>query len=313
LCCIGFRLNLSQNFKKMFNQHKIYRVLQLITLLQNKPSKSVRFMANFLECTDRTTYRYIDLIRQLGFDIQKDEHNKFFILSDNQSDDFFTKEEAGYLIEMVKTVGKENILQEAVLKKIYLKSEVAHKANSLFKAHLSKLVEKINKSITENKKVVLKHYHSVNSNKISDRLVEPFQFTENYNAICAFEIASKQNKYFNLERIIDVEVLDELQENQEQHQVEKTDVFGFTERNGEKFEVELQLSLRAFILFKEANASLEKYITKIENSDLYLLKVKVNNPKPIVSLIRGFKDELEIKGSKEFILYLNKNRQNLKS
>jgi predicted DNA-binding transcriptional regulator YafY len=261
-------------------------------------------MANFLECTERTTYRYIDLLKQLGFEVLKDEHNKFFILSDKETDENFTKEEASYLIEMVKTAGKENKLQQAVLKKIYLKSEVSHQANSLFKAHLSKLVEKLNIGITNHKKVLLKHYHSVNSNKISDRLVEPFQFTENYNAICAFEIASKQNKYFNLERIIDVEVLEEPQENQELHQVEKTDVFGFTERNGEKFEVELQLSLRAYILFKEANSSLEKYITKIENSDLYLLKVNVNNPKPIISLIRGFKDELEIKGSKAFLEYL---------
>ncbi len=288
----------------MFNQHKIYRVLQLITQLQNKPSKSVRFMANFLECTERTTYRYIDLLKQLGFDIQKDEHNKFFILSDKDSDDIFTKEEAGYLIEMIKTVGKENKLQQAVLKKIYLKSEASHQANSLFKAHLSKLVEKINKSIEQDKKVVLKQYHSVNSNKISDRLVEPFQFTENYNAICAFEIASKQNKYFNLERIIDVEVVNEPQENHKFHEVEKKDVFGFTEHNGEKFAVELQLSLRAYILFKEANSGLDKFITKIENSDFYLLKVNVNNPKPIVSLIRGFKDEIKIIGSKAFISYL---------
>ncbi|WP_339837288.1 WYL domain-containing protein [uncultured Flavobacterium sp.] len=289
----------------MFNQHKIYRVLRLITLLQNKPSKSVRFMANLLDCTERTAYRYIDLLKQLGFEVQKDEHSKFYIVSENADiDEGFTTEEANFLIEMTKTAGKENILKDAVLKKIYLKSEVSQQGNLLFKAHLSKLVEKINKSIAVNKKVVLKHYHSVNSNKISDRIVEPIQFTENYSAICAFEVASKQNKYFNLERIIDVEVLEEPQEYQEQHQVEKTDVFGFTERNGEKFEVELQLSLRAFILFKEANAGLEKYITKIENSDLYLLKVNVNNPKPITSLIKGFKEELEIKGSKAFMAYL---------
>lgn len=43
------------------------------------------------------------------------------------------------------------------------------------------------------------------------------------------------------------------------------------------------------------------FIIKLKNSDLYLLKVKVNNPKPIVSLLIGFKDELEIKGSKAFI------------
>ena len=107
----------------MFNQHKILRVLQLITLLQNKPAKSVRFMANFLECTERTAYRYLDLLKQLGFDIQKDEHNKFFIIVENQTEtESFTNEEAHFLIEMVKTVGKENLLKDAVLKKIYLKS-----------------------------------------------------------------------------------------------------------------------------------------------------------------------------------------------
>jgi predicted DNA-binding transcriptional regulator YafY len=261
-------------------------------------------MANFLECTERTTYRYIDLLKQLGFDIQKDEHNKFFILNDMLNEEHFTKEEAGYLVEMIRTVGKENVIKDAILKKIYLKSEVSHQANSLFKAHLSKLVEKINIGIAYNKKVVLKQYHSVNSNKISDRLVEPIQFTENYNAICAYEVESQITKYFNLERIIGVEVLDDEQEFHKLHKIEPTDVFGFTERNGEKFEVELQLSLRAYILFKEANVGLEKYMSKIENSDLYMLKVKVNNPKPIISLINGFKDEVKIIGSRAFIRHI---------
>ncbi len=288
----------------MFNQHKIYRVLQLITQLQNKPSKSVRFMANFLECTERTTYRYIDLLKQLGFDVQKDEHNKFFIVGENQTEEYFTSEESTFLIEMVKTVGKENLLKDAILKKIYLKSEISQQANALFKAHLSKLVEKINLGIANNKKVILKQYHSVNTNKISDRLVEPIQFTENYNAICAYEVESQITKYFNLERIIDVEVLENEQKFHNLHSLEPTDVFGFTERNGQKFQIELQLSLRAYILFKEANSSLEKYMTKIENSERYLLKVNVNNPKPIVSLIRGFRNEIKIIGSKAFVEFI---------
>lgn len=290
----------------MFNQHKIYRVLQLITLLQNKPAKSIRFMANFLECTERTAYRYIDLLKQLGFDIQKEEHNKFFIVSDIQTDGF-TPEESSYMVEMIKTVGKESKLKDSVLKKIYLKSEVSEQANSILKAHLSKLVEKINFAIDNNKKVILIKYHSVNSNHITDRVVEPFQFTENYNSICAFEINSKQNKYFNLERIIDVEVLDDSQENKALFEFETTDVFGFTERNGKKFEVELQLSLRAYILFKESNSVLEKHITKIEDTNLYLLKININNPKPIVSLIRGFKDEIKIIGSKDFVAFLEES------
>ena len=62
----------------MFNQHKIYRVLQLITQLQNKPSKSVRFMANFWNVLKELPIVTSTFLKQLGFDIQKDEHNKFF-------------------------------------------------------------------------------------------------------------------------------------------------------------------------------------------------------------------------------------------
>ena len=150
----------------MFNQHKIYRVLQLITQLQNKPSKSVRFMATFLECTERTSYRYIDLLKQLGFDVQKDEHNKFFIVRENQTEEHFTSEEATFLVEMVKTVGKENMLKDSILKKIYLKSNISQQANALFKAHLSKLVENPLKSIFD--------YDGINVYYSEDNLLEFF-------------------------------------------------------------------------------------------------------------------------------------------
>lgn len=290
----------------MFNQHKIFRVLQLITLLQNKPTKSIRFIATFLECTERTAYRYLDLLKQLGFVVEKDENNKFYIVSDNQlQTDGFSNEEAHYLVEMVKTVGKESVFKDAILKKIYLKSAILQQSNLLFKAHLSKLVTTLNQAIVQNKKVLFKHYHSVNSNKISDRIVEPIKFTESYSAICAFEIESQLTKYFNLERIIEIEILDLEQEFNALHHVEPTDVFGFTERNGEKFEVQLELSLRGYILFKEANFGLGNYISKIENSDMYSLQLKVNNPKPIVSLIRGFKDDITVIGSKAFVSFIN--------
>jgi proteasome accessory factor C len=90
------------------------------------------------------------------------------------------------------------------------------------------------------------------------------------------------------------------------HVIEKTDVFGFTERNGKKFEIELVLSLRAYILIKELHGGLEKYITKNNTNQNYTLCLEVNNPTPIISLIRGFKDEIKVRGSNAFILHLNK-------
>jgi predicted DNA-binding transcriptional regulator YafY len=60
----------------MYNQNKILRVLQLISLLKKEPSKSIRFLSGILESTDRTVYRYLDLIKELGFELQRDQNNR---------------------------------------------------------------------------------------------------------------------------------------------------------------------------------------------------------------------------------------------
>ena len=54
----------------MLNQHKILRVLKLISYLEQSPSKSVGHLAEILESTDRTVYRYFDLLRECGFDLR---------------------------------------------------------------------------------------------------------------------------------------------------------------------------------------------------------------------------------------------------
>jgi hypothetical protein len=105
-----------------------------------------------------------------------------------------------------------------------------------------------------------------------------------------------------------VEVLETDQEFQSLHLIEKIDVFGFTERNGEKFVIRLELSLRAYILFKEANGALEKHMTKNSTNEKYLLILEVNNPKPIARLIRGFADEIKVMGSNAFVSYLKKEK-----
>jgi hypothetical protein len=95
----------------MHNQHKILRVLQLIALLKKSPAKSIKNIASILSNTDRTIYRYLDLIKELGFDLQRDAYNKYFIVcADTGADVGFTKEEAQYLTSLLKTAGKATIV-----------------------------------------------------------------------------------------------------------------------------------------------------------------------------------------------------------
>ena len=290
----------------MLNQHKILRVLQLISLLKKEPAKSIRFMAGFIESTERTVYRYLDLIKELGFELERYQNKRYYIIGDILDDsDVFTDEEVVLLRELLLSSAKDNKLKDAILKKIYFKSEMAVHGNNILNAHLGLIIQKISISIENENKIILKSYHSANSQKIADILIDPISFSDNYTSICAFEIATQKNKYFNIERITAVEELSEKQEFQSLHKVDQTDVFGFTEWNGEKFDIELNLSLRAFVILKEEYPLVLPFITQTDKNKPYILKCSINNPKPITRFILGLSNEVEIIGSKEYIEYFS--------
>lgn len=291
----------------MHNQNKILRVLQLISLLKKEPAKSIRFLSGILESTDRTVYRYLDLIRELGFELKRDQHNRFLIINEDEVESYsFSNEEVKLLKELLLSIGKDSKLKDSILKKIYFKSEIAIHGNHILKAHLGKIVEKLSDAIQNEKRVILKDYHSANSQKISDRLVEPITFSDNYNSLIAFEVETGENKYFNIERITEVIELNTNQEFQEKHKTDKPDIFGFSELNGEKFDIELRLTLRAYLILKEEYPLVHPYVKKEPNKETYLLKCSVNNPKAIKRFILGFPEDVQIVGSEEFINFINR-------
>ncbi len=60
------------------NQHKMYRCIRLMELLQDK-SRCIHTMARYLNVTERTVYRYLSLYKSLGYKIIKDKFNKIMI------------------------------------------------------------------------------------------------------------------------------------------------------------------------------------------------------------------------------------------
>jgi len=60
------------------NQHKIYRVLRLLQLLQERP-RTVMGMARYLGTSERTAYRYLQLLEKLDLQVKRDKFNKYFI------------------------------------------------------------------------------------------------------------------------------------------------------------------------------------------------------------------------------------------
>ena len=128
----------------MFNQNRIYRLFQLINFLKARPPKSIRSIETFLETSERTVYRYLDLLKDLGFEVVKDHKNKIYIACDTESNQIpFTPQEADYLKKLILSAGKSNQLAQSILKKVQQSRELEIGAHSLFKAHLAKIVEQI--------------------------------------------------------------------------------------------------------------------------------------------------------------------------
>ena len=293
-------------FVNMFNQNRIYRLFQLINYLKATPAKSVRSIETFLNTSERTVYRYLDLLKDLGFNIEKDGNNKIFIAASSDIDIIpFTPQEADYLKKLILSTGKKNQLAQSVLQKIQQSSEIELGADSLFKAHLSKIVEQISVAIIEGKQLLIKGYCSANSQSIRDRIVEPTCFTENYDSVSAFEIKTKLNKYFNIERMASVEVSETPMKYEAQHEFYKPDIFGFQGKSMNKG-IELQMTMRAYLVLKEEYPMSAAFIKLIPDTGKYYFKASVQSFKAPGRFVMGFLEEVKVVGSKEFIRYIQR-------
>ncbi len=290
----------------MFNQNRIYRLFQLINYLRAEPAKSVRSIESFLNTSERTVYRYLDLLKDLGFNIERDVNNKMFIAASSDIDLIpFTPQEADYLKKLILSTGKDNQLAQSVLQKVQQSSEIQIGANSLFKAHLAKIVEQISVAIIEGKQLLIKGYSSANSQSITDRLVEPTSFTDNYDAVSAFEISTNLNKYFNIERMSSVQVLDIPMQHETKHEFLKPDIFGFQDKSMDK-EIEIEMSMRAYLLLKEEYPMSTAFIKPIPETGKYYFKANVQSFKAPGRFAMGFLEEIQVIGSEEFRSYIQK-------
>ncbi|MFD0932524.1 helix-turn-helix transcriptional regulator [Psychroflexus salinarum] len=277
----------------MANQKSLYRLLKLIALLKKEPPKSINYIADFLESSTRTVYRYLELLEKVGFNIEIDKFKKYSI-KDNQfiAPSHFNEEELNFLKELLLSSGRSNNLSTSMIHKLSFKTDAELINHEIYNAKLSNTISLINKAIHTNKQIEIKQYQSINSQKVSDRLVEPFKFTANYRSICAFEIADEQNKFFNIERIGDVVIIDQDQVNKHFQKFSVPDAFGFS-KDSKTYKVNLELNLKAMLLLTE-EYTLTKSLIQKKDENVFLFSTVIYNPKPLKRFYQGLKNDIKI-------------------
>ncbi len=289
----------------MIPQAKILRVFQLIGLLKGG-GRTIDQLAQQLDTTTRTIYRYFKLLEEIGFIIDQDFHGRYFIHreADEDPESRFTLEEVSILRQLIQSAASGHPLRGVLLKKLAFHSEAKDVPEQFLKLRVAKMFRKLSEAVEEKSQVVLKNYHSANSQEITDRLVEPFQFGEGFQSVLALDTKDKQCKYFKLERIGDVVMLNKPYKFNKLHKKTSTDIFGISGRK--EMWVVLRLSLRAYVLLREEYPLSQPYLEKEETEEgkSYVFNGPVLHFKGVGRFVMGLADEITVLGPPEFKVFI---------
>ncbi len=285
----------------MIAQQKIFRVFRLIRLLNQRPYKTVLQLAVSLEIDARSVYRYLKLLEEIGYLIDKDDRDRYFLFEPvkDGKEANFGPEETQLLRELVERTAANHPLQESILRKLYIHSELLPLADTLLKVQQAKVIASLSEAIRDRKQVVLHQYHSANSDTFSDRLVEPLQFTENFNLLLAYEPVSTTVKTFKVERIDRISI--QAQDQTYGLPVSAPDLFGMV--GLAKLPVVLRLNSRAYRLLLEEYPQAKPF-TKKEGSG-YLFTSTVQDVRGVGRFVLGLAGEVDVLEPKELKEYLN--------
>ena len=268
---------------------------------------TVNDLAERLDTTYRSIYRYIESFKDAGFVVQKLDGGVYKL--SKESPHFkdisqlvhFTDEEAHIVNQLIEGLDDTNMLKQNLRKKLCsvynctsMASSVVHGANA---SNVTRLVEAI-----ENRcQAVLHDYASGHTGNRRDRVVEPFGFTTNYVQVWCYEPESGMNKLFKTSRIGAVELTDREWQYADKHQEGYIDIFRMT--GFEQYGVKLRLGMLARNLLIEEYPLAERDITQSDETS-WLLDTKVCNYRGIGRFVMGLMDDIEIVDSPEFVDYI---------
>lgn len=289
------------------------RQLRLMVLLTQNREYTIEELCRKLDMSRRTVYRYLELFRDIGFEVIKqgniyrlDKSSSFF--KEITQLVHFTEDEALTLRHVLNMLSDtdiqarhlrqklEKIYDFGILNVIEGDKERADNLKNLYEA------------IKLHRQVVLHDYSSASSNRVGDRAVEPYAFMNHHNEVRCYELSSAQNKTFKLSRIGKVEVLDLLWDNEEKHARVYTDLFRFS---GEKrHRVVLRLGRLSYNLLKEEYPNALRELSQ-EDENHWLLTTDVCSFQGIGRFVLGLLEDIEVVESDEFKSFLSEKLKDL--
>lgn len=290
----------------MEDQPKIERLLRLMKYMSGPVDYSVPELAERLETSSRTIYRYILSFKDAGFFVRKINGNSYKlgklprISVDLDNLVYFSDEEASLVNALLDQLEPTNSLKSnlksklsAICSTLPITDYVSKRSNAAHVADLGRAIE-------SKLQAVLRRYESGHSNTVRDRYIEPFGFTTDFIDVVGYDTEDGRNKIFKISRIGEVDVTESPWEYEEQHKKLDRDVFRIS--GDVSYHVRLRLSSMAKNLLEEEYPMSSKHV-QAENGE-WILDTVVHGLKGVGRFVAGLMDEVEVLEGEDLKAYL---------
>ena len=281
-------------------------MLRLMKMMSGNNNYTIEELAQKLDLSYRSVYRYIDTFKASGFTVIKVRSNVYRIgkmprsYVDMDKLIYFSEEEAYLVNSMIDGLHPTNQLKIDLKKKLSAIYSCTSIANYVHSEDTASNILELEKAVREKKKVILKAYESANSKGVCDRFVEPFEFTTNCIDIWGYDLEKKECRVFKISLISSVVVLEDYWTNEDKHQKSKTDCFRMS--SFKQTPVRLELSLRAKNLLLEEYPLAKADLKEIDGK--WILDTMVSNMAGVGRFVIGLADEVKVIDSPALVEYI---------
>ena len=296
-------------------QPRVERTLRLMRLMSGNVYLTVDELAQRLDTSKRSIYRYIDTFKECGFAVERIGESMYRLISmppgykDLKKLVYFSEEEARVLTNLIESLDETNTLKSNLYKKLcaVCDTKSLQEYSGTYKNAAN--VQALGNAMREGRKVILKDYASASSSTVRDRLVEPFEFTNNHIDVWCYDCEKQDVRLFKIARIGWVDILPDEWDNEDKHVKGFLDAFRMQGKT--QTHVRMELTLRAKNLLCEEFPLAIPDIT--EEDGKFIFDTMVSKMEGVGRFVIGLAKDVRIIDSPELVEYVRSYRQHIKS
>jgi proteasome accessory factor C len=182
---------------------KILKVLKLIQYLSLPPVKTIEKLIILLGVSKATVYRYIQVLHSIGYNIEPDEHKRYFI-EGFKSFKSLEEKEITFLTSILKMSNENSVMVNSIIAKLNLFQSLPDPGELTVIKRLS-MLEHLTDAMERKRPITLVNYISMSEGEnMRNRHIIPAYLDEHKMSITGFDLEKKAYRIFKLSRMDDI-------------------------------------------------------------------------------------------------------------